>query len=128
MDVSLDTDITIHLYDAGKEEVLFKYFDKCYMHEFIPFSFYELLYLDYLQSEDYEKLKEDYDKINKTAYPKHPMDFVSRIKRVVHRFSRHGSDRDKKWMREFCNNLEIDYRSKMLKLQSHLQDEIYIQK
>lgn len=35
MEVSLDTDITIHLYDAGKEELLFKYFDKCYMHEFI---------------------------------------------------------------------------------------------
>lgn len=35
MDVSLDTDITIHLYDAGKEELLFKYFDKLYMHEFI---------------------------------------------------------------------------------------------
>ena len=35
MDVSLDTDITIHLYNAGKEELLYKYFDKCYMHEFI---------------------------------------------------------------------------------------------
>ena len=35
MEVSLDTDITNHLYDAGKEELLFKYFDKCYMHEFI---------------------------------------------------------------------------------------------
>jgi predicted nucleic acid-binding protein len=35
MDVSLDTDITIHLYEAGKEELLFKYFDKLYMHEFI---------------------------------------------------------------------------------------------
>lgn len=34
-ELSLDTDITIHLYDAGKEELLFKYFDKCYMHEFI---------------------------------------------------------------------------------------------
>lgn len=29
MDVSLDTDITIHLYDAGKEELIYKYFDKC---------------------------------------------------------------------------------------------------
>ena len=35
MDVSLDTDITIHLYDAGKEELIYKYFDKCYMHEFV---------------------------------------------------------------------------------------------
>ena len=35
MDVSLDTDITIHLYNVGKEELLFKYFDKIYIHEFI---------------------------------------------------------------------------------------------
>lgn len=35
MDVSLDTDITIHLYDAGKEELIYKYFDKCYIHEFV---------------------------------------------------------------------------------------------
>lgn len=35
MDVSLDTDITIHLYQADREELLFKYFDKLYMHEFI---------------------------------------------------------------------------------------------
>lgn len=35
MDVSLDTDITIHLYQAGREKLLFKYFDKLYMHEFI---------------------------------------------------------------------------------------------
>ena len=218
MDVSLDTDITIHLYDAGKEELLYKYFDKCYMHEFIlereiknksvavynkikeeiengkiikvtqkylidirmkkqfedkvyelktlfdfgetnavalasvlgiaalvtddtkdqgphdtlvkeyvediiPFSFYELLYLDYLKSNDYGKLKEDYDKINKVAYPKYPMDFLSRIKRVVRRFSRHGSDRDIKWMGEFCKKNNIDYISMMQELKVHLQKE-----
>lgn len=35
MNVSLDADITIHLYNAGKEELLFKYFDTLYIHEFI---------------------------------------------------------------------------------------------
>ena len=35
MEVSLDTDITIHLYNAGKEELLNRYFDKLYIHEFI---------------------------------------------------------------------------------------------
>ena len=218
MDVSLDIDITIHLYNAGKEELLYKYFDKCYMHEFIiereiknksatvynrineeiesgkiinitqrnlidigmkkqfedkvyelqtlfdfgetnavalasvlgiaalvtddtkdqgphdtlvkeyvediiPFSFYELLYLDYLQSKDYDKLKADYDKINKAAYPKYPMDFLSRIKRVVRRFSSYGSDRDIKWMGEFCKKNNIDYRNMMQNLNLHLQKE-----
>lgn len=219
MDVSLDTDITIHLYNAGKEELLFRYFDKCYMHEFIlereiknkslivynkinkeiengkiikvtqqylininmknqfenrvyefqtlfdfgetnaialasvlgiaalvtddtkeqgphdtlvkeyvediiPFSFYELLYLDYLQLNDYDKLKEDYDLINEIAYPKHPMNFISRIKRVVRRFSKNGSDRDIKWMRDFCNEKHINYRNAMRELKSHLQREL----
>lgn len=218
MDVSLDTDITIHLYDAGKEELIYKYFDKCYMHEFvlereiknkstavynkiikeietgkiikvtqrylieiemkkqfedkvyelqtlfdfgetnavalasvlgiaalvtddtkdqgphdtlvkeyvediIPFSFYELLYLDFLQSGDYDNFKNDYDKINKVAYPKYPMDFLSRIKRVVRRFGKYGSDRDKKWMKNFCNAKKVDYRSAMQNLKIRLQEE-----
>lgn len=218
MDVSLDTDITIHLYDAGKEELIYKYFDKCYIHEFvlereiknksttvynkiikeieagkiikvtqrylieiemkkqfedkvyelqtlfdfgetnavalasvlgiaalvtddtkeqgphdtlvkeyvediIPFSFYELLYLDYLQSGDYDNFKNDYDKINKAAYPKYPMDFLSRIKRVVRRFGKYGSDRDKKWMKNFCNTKNVDYRSAMQNLKIRLQEE-----
>lgn len=219
MDVSLDTDITIHLYNAGKEQLLYKYFDKLYIHEFvlerevrnksravyeiikkevqsgkiiivtqkylldigmrknyenwlydmrtlfdygeanavalagtlgiaalvtddtkdygphetllkeliediIPFAFYELLYLDYLQSDDaFEIFKNDYDKINQTAYPKHPMDFISRIKRVVRRFSRHGTKRDRAWMDNFCQMNAIDYRQKMQALLRHLQEE-----
>lgn len=218
MDVSLDTDITVHLYNAGKEELLYKYFGKCYMHEFIlereiknksmdvynkiikeieagkivkvtqrylveigmkkqfedkvyelqtlfdfgetnavalasvlgvgalvtddtkdqgphdtlvkeyvediiPFSFYELLYLDYLQSGDYNIFKNDYDKINKVAYPKYPMDFASRIKRVVRRFGKHGSDRDKEWMNNFCKIKNVDYRSVMQNLKICLQED-----
>lgn len=218
MDVSLDTDIIIHLYDAGKEELIYKYFDKCYIHEFvlereiknksttvynkiikeieagkiikvtqrylieiemkkqfedkvyelqtlfdfgetnavalasvlgiaalvtddtkeqgphdtlvkeyvediIPFSFYELLYLDYLQSGDYDNFKNDFDEINKAAYPQYPMDFLSRIKRVVRRFGKYGSERDKNWMIDFCNEKNIDYRSAMQKLKTCLQEE-----
>lgn len=219
MDVSLDTDITIHLYDAGKEGLLFKYFDKLYMYEFIlereiknksndvykkiiaeieaekiikvtqrylidigmkkifednlydvkvlfdfgeanavalaatlgiaalatddtkdygphdmlvkeyveniiPFSFYELLYLEYLQSDDaFDQLKGDYEKINHIAYPKYPMDFLSRIKRVVRRFSNRGSNRDIAWMNAFCQKHSINYRIKMQALQLHLMEE-----
>ena len=219
MDVSLDTDITIHLYNAGKEELLFKYFDKLYMHEFIleneiknksndvytkiitemeagkitkvtqrylidigmkksfadnlydikvlfdfgeanavalaatlgiaalvtddtkdngphdtivkeyveniiPFSFYELLYLEYLRSDDaFDQLKSDYEKINNIAYPKYPMDFLGRIKRVVRRFSNRGAKRDIIWMNNFCQKHSINYRVKMQALQSHLIEE-----
>ena len=35
MDVSMDTDITIHLFNWGKENLLYKQFENCYMHEFI---------------------------------------------------------------------------------------------
>ena len=35
MDVSLDTDITVHLFESKKEDLLFKYFDQIFIHEFI---------------------------------------------------------------------------------------------
>ncbi len=215
MDVSMDTDITIHLFNSGKENLLYKYFENCYMHEFIlereiknkslqvynkiyeeiekgkitkitqkylieigmkkqfedkvyeiqtlfdfgetnavalasvmgiaalvtddtkdqgphdtlvkeyveniiPFSFYELLFLEYLQSGDYDCFKDDYEKINMIAYPKHPMDFVSRIKRVVRRFSKQGTDRDKQWMSNFCSVNDLDYKKLMQNLKTRL--------
>lgn len=218
MDVSLDTDITIHLYNAGKEELLFRYFDKLYMHEFIleheirnksievykkikeeqineriivvdtkyllnigmrkmfeeqlydvrtlfdfgeanavalastlgiaalvtddtkdygphetlikecvedviPFAFYELLYLDYLQSDDaFEDFLNEYNHINEIAYPDRPMNFVSRMKRVVRRFGHHGTNRDVTWMDGFCKDKKIDYKQKMRLLLPHLKE------
>lgn len=35
MDVSLDTDIVIHLYSSRKEDLIFRSFEKVYMHEFL---------------------------------------------------------------------------------------------
>ena len=218
MDVSLDTDITIHLYNAGKENLLFGYFDTLYIHEFIlereiknksleiykkikqeiekgkiinvtqrylidigmktifekqlwdikelfdfgeanavalattlgisalvtddtkpfgphetllneiiedvmPFAFYELLYLEYLKSDDaFDEFVTSYDKINMLAYPKRPMSFLSRIKRVISRFSnKRGVKRDVKWMMEFCERNAIIYKDKMQILYSHLK-------
>lgn len=219
MDVSLDTDITIHLYHAGKEDLIFKYFDKLYMHEFIleheirnksvevykkvkkaqeegqiivvnarylisigmkkafedqlydikelfdfgeanavalastlgivalitddtkefgphetlvkecvedviPFAFYELLYFEYLQSDDaFDDFFKEYNHINKIAYPNRPMGFVSRIKRVVRRFSRRGTKRDMKWMDNFCKDKGINYKEKMRTLLLHLEEQ-----
>lgn len=219
MDVSLDTDITIHLYNAGREDLLFEYFDKIYVHDFIlereiqnkslevykkikqevekgkiivvtqrylinigmkptfeeqlreikdlfdfgeanavalaktlgisalvtddtkqfgphetllkeviedviPFAFYELLYLEYLKSDDaFDEFVESYEKINKVAYPKRPMSFLSRIKRVIARFSpRRGTKRDIRWMMEFCERNAIIYKDKMQVLYLHLKE------
>ena len=216
MEVSLDTDITIHLYNAGKEELLNCYFDKLYIHEFIleheiknkdlnvyqkikseekegrvivvttqylidvgmkkrfedelydikvlfdygeanavalastlgiaalatddtkeygphdslvseyiedviPFAFYELLYLKYLQSDDdFELFQTEFESINVIAYPTYPMTFLNRVKRVVRRFSKRGTERDRNWMQEFCESNNIDYGRKMKVLKEHL--------
>lgn len=35
MRASLDTDITIHLYSSGKQELMFSFFEKLYMHQYL---------------------------------------------------------------------------------------------
>ncbi len=35
MDASIDTDIVIHLYSSGKEELIFHFLDHLYMHEYL---------------------------------------------------------------------------------------------
>lgn len=215
MNVSLDTDITIHLYSAGKEVLLYKYFERLYIHEFvlereiknkskevyerikieiatgrielvnqrylidlgmknqfenrleeikilfdygeanavalastlgiaalvtddtkeygphdtllkeliddvIPFAFYELLYLEYLQSDNFDELRGDFEYINHIAYSEYPIKFVERIKRTVRRFSKNGTERDIQWIKAFCVEKGIDYRFKMKKLKGEL--------
>ena len=97
---------------------------KEYVENIIPFAFYELLYLDYLSSDDdYASLRNDFEQININAYPQRPMDFLNRIKRVVRRFSKNGSVRDQEWIKQFCKKKSIDYRSKMQLLKMHLENE-----
>ncbi len=51
------------------------------------------------------------------------MDFISRIKRVVRRFSSGGTERDRVWMRKFCQKCGLDYKMKMQLLRVHLEEE-----
>jgi hypothetical protein len=56
MRASLDTDITIHLYSSSKEKLIFRFFEKVYMHWY--------LYENELKIKSisvYEKLKADID-------------------------------------------------------------------
>lgn len=57
------------------------------------------------------------------AYPRYPMGFLGRIKRVVRRFSSRGTSRDITWMHDFCQKYAIDYKIKMQVLQLHLTEE-----
>lgn len=94
---------------------------KEYIEDVIPFAFYELLYLEYLESDDdFEAFWKNYDQINKIAYPEYPMNFLGRMKRVVRRFSLKGTKRDLNWMKDFCLNRNIDYKKKMRQLKENL--------
>lgn len=104
--------------DYGPHETLLK---EC-IEDVIPFAFYELLYLDYLTSnDDFDGFLQEYNHINHIAYPDRPMSFHSRILRTVHRFSSKGTRRDITWMENFCKERNIDYRYKMQQLRKHLR-------
>ena len=92
-----------------------------YIEDVIPFCFYELLYLQYLESDnDFCALQEQFEHINNIAYPEYPMSFLSRIKRVVKRFGKNGTNRDQKWLESFCLEKDIDYHKKMKELKDNL--------
>jgi predicted nucleic acid-binding protein len=88
----------------------------------IPFAFYELLFLKYLESLiSVTEMKSEFESVTLTSMPKHPMQFKPRIAGVVRRFSnKSGTTRDIDWMTRFCQDNTIDYRRKMLELQNFL--------
>jgi len=87
----------------------------------IPFAFYELIFLNYIESKiDHNQLKENFDTVNITSFEK-PMDFSGRISRVVRRFSSKGTDRDISWMNDFCCRRSIDYKKKIRSLGAYLK-------
>lgn len=89
----------------------------------IPFAFYELLFLQYLESDnDYNTFESSFQKVNTVSFG-HPMSFVSRIKRVVKRFSSKGSQRDQEWITKFCSDRGINYNNKMRSLYDNLIQE-----
>lgn len=219
MDASLDTDIVIHLYKSDKKDLLFLFFDKLYIHEYlleneikkkstsvyekvkvdiekghinvitnldlvemrvkrlfddykekynllfdtgeqygvalaktmglasflsddtknfgphetlvkelikdvIPFTFYELLFLKYINTDmSSANLYKEFEEVNSKSIVEHPMNFRIRMLTTVRRFSiRYGTERDKKWINEFCKNRNINYNKKMLDLKKLLKN------
>lgn len=84
----------------------------------IPFAFYELLFLKYLETDQTpEDLHKEFEKIILSSMQTNPMNFRSRMLTTVRRFSnKHGTKRDIRWINEFCNNRNINYKSKMIEL------------
>lgn len=217
MQASIDTDIVIHLYTSGKKDLIFSFFDRLYMHEYlyenelkrksimvynsfssdvaeglveivtnkdlialgikglfdgykrdyeylfdmgelyavslakamglvafvsddtkdggphetlvkeliedvIPFAFYELLFLRYIGSEvTLDEMYQEFEHVNSISMKQHPMKFRSKMLTTVRRFSyRNGTDRDYKWICEFCGQNEINYKYKMQELKDFL--------
>lgn len=89
----------------------------------IPFSFYELLFLKYIETDQTpEDLYKQFQEVTSGSMQEYPMNFRSRMLTTVRRFSnKHGTNRDIKWINEFCNNRNINYKDKVYKLKGLLE-------
>lgn len=98
--------------DGGPHETLVKEL----IDDVVPFTFYELLFLKYLKSEiNCEEFKTEFDKISATM--SNPMEFKSRINRVLRRYHKdRSSDRDYYWLQDFCEEHSVDLRSRLVEL------------
>lgn len=89
--------------------------------EVIPFAFYELLFLDYLEARVTEQvLIDDFYRISDLS--KLGMDFTSKLKSFIRRFWRDPySESEKQWMKAFCVDNEINAKERIHKLTRFLQ-------
>ena len=89
----------------------------------MPFAFYELLYLRYLETDQTpEDLHSEFEKVTSSSMQKYPMNFRSRMLTTVKRFSnKYGTKRDTKWIKQFCNNRNINYKYKLSELKRLLE-------
>lgn len=89
----------------------------------IPFAFYELLFLKYLDSQmSIEQMFESFQEVNAMSMSSYPMNFRSRMSMTVRRFSKkHGTKRDIDWIEEYCNNKKIDFKTKVINCISFIQ-------
>ncbi|WP_195469558.1 hypothetical protein [Clostridium sp. D43t1_170807_H7] len=89
----------------------------------IPFAFYELLFLKYLSSEiTLQELDRSFEQVNQSSMSQFPMSFRRKLSEVLKRFSaKYITERDKKWILEYCDKREINLNDKMLKLRDYLK-------
>jgi hypothetical protein len=84
----------------------------------IPFAFYELLFIKYLESEiTLQEMLNCFEEVNSMSMNEHPMKFKTKISLTVRRFSRkYGTQRDNNWLENYCNERNINLKEKMQEL------------
>lgn len=89
----------------------------------MPFAFYELLLLKYLDSEiSLQEMLNSFEDVNAASMSSHPMNFQTKILLTVRRFSRkYGSKRDNDWLESYCKEKNIDLIKKMQLLKIFVQ-------
>lgn len=88
----------------------------------IPFTFYELLFIRYLNSQiSIDQMYNTFQEINNTSMSI-PMNFPKKLSLTVKRFSRrYGRERDIEWIETYCHKKEIELKTKMQKLKAYLK-------
>jgi hypothetical protein len=94
---------------------------RCLITDVMPFSFYELLFLRYLNSElTTSELHGEFDIV--VAKFEKPMEFSSRIKITIRRFvGKSAEKRDLEWLESYCSDRQIDYRNRIHELLDYLR-------
>lgn len=87
----------------------------------IPFSFYELLFLRYLNSNlTTSEFHKEFDVV--VAKFEKPMEFSSRIKIAIRRFrGKSAEKRDLEWFESYCKEKQIDYYKRICELLDYLR-------
>lgn len=105
--------------DFGPHETLVKGLIK----DVMPFAFYELLFLKYIETDMSSKdLYREFEEVTSKSMAQYPMKFRNRMATTVRRFSnKSGTKRDKEWINDFCNNKNINFNNKMKELKEFLK-------
>jgi len=90
--------------------------------EVMPFAFYELLFLDYLEQKiNNEEILECFTLINNLSDLS--WDCSSKLKSFIRRFwSSPYSDGEKEWMKAFCSERQINAKSRLQELRVFLEN------
>lgn len=104
--------------DDGPHQLL----QKEIIEDVIPFAFYELLFLKFLQSELTTRQYYDaFNEVTTASMAQHPMKFTTKVAAIVRRFSKSGTTRDLTWRDEFCKDYDINFNKKMVELRDFLK-------
>lgn len=89
----------------------------------IPFAFYELLFIKFLNSEiTIKELHSSFQQVNESSMAEFPMSFKRKLSEVLKRFSaKYVTERDKEWISDYCDKRDINLNDKMVKLRDYLK-------